>query len=209
MKAVVYHADAQTHDGRPAGKLYSQLFVRFRKHVNDFGMKLVHLTLAGFPGWGDENYYIYGHEARNVVANREEAFTTFLDSAPDDVYWFTEADCTIYNLWPPLTTDCAMLYRKDAKAPMCPAWRMARPSALPFFIALRDAMRAEPGKNWHGDTEAFNKTWVLMGSPKSGIVDFKGVKIEMRDYTHYVKHSGRYSRYAFERGQKEKLCTSL
>lgn len=209
MKAVVYHADAQTHDGTPSGDLYQKLFVRFRSHVHDFGMSLVHLTLDGFPGWGDENHYFEGMDARNVVANREECFTTFLSSAPDDVYWFGEPDCTIFTLWPELTTDCAMLHRKEAKAPMCPAWRLARPSALPFFVELRDAMRLEEGKAWHGDTEAFKKVWAKMGSPKSGIVDYKGVKIEMRDYTHYVKHSGRYSRYVFARGAKEKLCTSL
>lgn len=209
MKAVFYHADSQAHDGKPAGDLYRRLSERFRGHVHDFGMDLIHLTLAGFHGWGDENHYFEGLESGNVVANREEVFCTFLSSAPDDVYWFTEPDCTIYQMWPELTVDCAFLYRKDAKAPMCPAWRLARPSALPLFIRLRNAMREETSKSWHGDTEAFRKTWALMGSPKEGIVDYGGVKVEMRDYTHYVKHSGRYSRYAFAREQKENLCLSV
>ena len=209
MKAVVYHADAQTHDGTPAGDLYKRLFKRFREHVHSFGMDLVHVTLAGFPGWGDENHYFDGLEAQNVMANREECFHDFLAQAPDDVYWFTEVDLTIYRMWPDLKVDCAMLYRKDAKAPMTPAWRMARPSALPFFKILRDAMRLEPAKMWHGDSEAFRKVWEKMGSPQKGVIDFMGVKIEMRDYTHYVKHSGLYCRHAIRIDQKEVLCTSL
>lgn len=209
MKAVVYHADAQRHDGTPAGRLYRELFKTFRQRTNNFGMPLVHLTLSGFDGWGDENHYFEGLISGNIVLNREEVFSAFLASAPDDVYWFCEADYLINNMWPPLEADCAMLFRRDSKAPMTPAWRLAKPSALPFFMELRDAMRMEDGKSWHGDTEAFRKIWALMGSPKEGTIDYKGVKIEMRDYTHYVKHSGKYTRHSFNMSEKEKLCSSL
>ena len=205
MKAVVYHADHIHGTGNRTHDLYPRLFSRFREHIKPFGMTLVHLTLKGFPGWGDENHWYEG-SPENIVLNREECFCRFLETQ-DEPCWFTETDCTVSQMWPPLKTDCAMLYRNLEKSPMNMAWRLARKTALPFFEELRDAVREEPHK-WEGDNEAFRKVWERMGSPKVGMVNYRGVEIEMRNYSDYVKHSGLYSRYAFTWAQKEALCSS-
>jgi hypothetical protein len=205
LKAVVYHADWIHGTGNRTHDLYPRLFERFRAHIKPFGMRLVHLTLEGFPGWGDENHYFQG-SPENIVLNREECFCQYL-AEQNEVCWFTEVDCTVNRMWPVLKEDCAMLYRTLDTSPMNMAWRLAKRTALPFFEELRDAVRLEPDK-WSGDNEAFRKVWYRMGCPKVGTVDYKGVRIEMRDYTDYVKHSGKYSRYAFTWEQKEALCSS-
>jgi hypothetical protein len=205
LKAVIYHADARFENGNDVGDVYQRLFRRFRDNCHAFGMQVIHLSLRGHPGWGDENLYYEGNP-EHIVANREECFSAFLEAAPDDVYWFTEPDTVIYQMWPRLKTDCAMLYRAGDAVAMCPAWRMARPSALPFFIALRDAMRADSRKDWHGDSAAFTHVWKKMERPEIGITNYLGVEIEFRDYADYVKSRGTYTRnYLGPHGKKKLL----
>lgn len=199
MQAVIYHADAEFAWGGAVKDTYKRLCADFRKQCNGMGMKLIHLTLDGHPGWGDLNFHYDGLDPKNVVLNREECFVRFLETAPDDVYWFCEPDYKIVQMWPLLKTDCAMIYRAWDAVPMCPAWRMATKKALPFFTLLRDTLRAVKvrpgvGHDWHGDSEAFTKVWEQMSRPTVGITTFKGMSFEFRAYTDYIKGTNKYSR---------------
>lgn len=211
MKAVVYHADAKFAWGGAVGDLYKKLFEKFRRQCKSHGMDLIHLTLDGQPGWGDKNFYYSGLDQQNVVLNREECFSRFLETAEDDVYWFTEPDIQIYRMWGPLNADCALLFRAGDDVPMCPAWRMAKPSALPVFLRLRDHLRAVEvrpgvGHDWHGDSEAFTKVWNEMGCPKEGeTVDYLGVNVEFRKYADYIKGSNKFSRNFFGQNKHQLL----
>jgi hypothetical protein len=201
MKAVVYHADAKFAWGDPVGNLYARLFERFRKQCNDYGMELIHLTIEGHPGWGDRTLHFDGLDAKNVVLNREECFSGFLERAEDDVYWFAEPDFEILQMWPALTADCALLYRDGDSVAMNPAWRMATPKALPLFLKLRDTLRAVEvrpgvGHDWHGDSEAFTRVWKDMGKPTKE-AEYLGVKIEFRPYSNYVKGEPKFTRNYF------------
>ena len=201
MKAVVYHADARFAWGDPVGDLYAKLFAIFRKNCHSFGIQLVHLTLDGLPGWGDENKTYANLDPKNVVLNREECFSAFLSTAPNDTYWFCEPDFHIFRAFPELKTDCAMVYRPNDDVPMCPAWRLATPKATPFFEKLRDALRAvQPrpgvGFDWHGDSEAFTKVWNEMGSPTED-AEYMGIKFEFRKYEDYIKGSNKFTRNHF------------
>jgi hypothetical protein len=198
VKAVVYHADAKFAWGDDVGDLYPKLFDRFRKLCNAYGMPLVHLTVDGHPGWGDENKSYANLDPKNVVLNREECFSLYLETAPEDVYWFCEPDFHIFKMWPELTADCAMIYRPKDDVPMCPAWRLARPKAAPFFLKLRDTLRAlkeRPGvgHDWHGDSEAFTTVWNEMGKPTKD-TEFMGLKFEFRKFEDYIKGTHKFTR---------------
>jgi hypothetical protein len=206
VKAVVYHADASFAWGGAVGNLYKKLFERFRKQCKAHGMEVIHLTLEGQPGWGGINIHYSGLDPKNVVLNREECFTKFLETAEDDVYWFAEPDFKILRMWGPISGDCTMLYREGDDVPMNPAWRMATPKALPFFTKLRDELRAVKvrpgvGHDWHGDSEAFTKVWNEMGRPTKG-TEYLGVKIEFRDYKHYIKGEPKFTRNYFGESKK-------
>lgn len=191
MKAVYYHADSHFPWGDRPGDVYAKLADKFKKQCHEHGLQVVHLTCDGFPGWGDENHS-FPLDPKNIVANREEAFTSFLETAPEDWYWFTEPDCEILGRIPTPTCDAVFLYRKGDGVPMTPSWRMARPKALPVFKALRDAMREDHRKDWHGDSAAFTKVWNEMGRPTER-VEYLGVKIRFWDFAEFAK-PGRYTR---------------
>lgn len=197
MKAVVYHADAHFAWGPEVGDFYRRLFPKFLERCHAFDMEVIHLTLDGFPGMGDKNIFYGGYDAKDVMFNREMLFCDFLEKAEDDVYWFGEPDYVLFKKWPSLKTDCAFLHRTDAVA-MTPGWRMATPKAVPIFRDLRDTtksveLRAGVGRDWHCDSDAFNKVWKKMGRPLIGFTSYLGVSVEMRDYRQYVK-PGEYSR---------------
>lgn len=209
MRAVIYHANAEFAWGGDVGDLYERLFTRFKQQAKYHGMETIHLTLDGQPGWGDVTQYFDGLDPKNVVLNREECFTRFLENAPDDVYWFTEPDIKILKMWPYLNADCAMLYRQGDSVPMCPAWRLATPKALPFFRKLRDELRAVKvrpgvGYDWHGDSEAFTRVWKDMGSPTSR-TEYLGVDVEFRNYSEYIKGKPVYTRNYFGASKKDLL----
>jgi len=209
MRAVVYHADARFAWGGDVGDLYERLMVRFVEMCHKNGMDVVHLSVEGHPGWGDENHRYANLDPRNIVLNREECFTIFLETAPNDVYWFTEPDHLITKMWPGLEADCAMLYRNGDAVPMCPAWRMATPKALPFFRKLRDTLRSlEPssgvGFDWHGDSWAFTKVWGDMGKPKKR-ANYLGVDVEFRNYADYIKPLGTYGKNYFGKSKGQLL----
>lgn len=196
MKAVVYHADSHFAWGDPVTGVYEPLFREFVKMCHRYDMQVVHLTLKGFPGWGDENRFFGSYDPKNVMANREVCFTEFLRRAPEDVYWFTEPDYRIARMWPPLEADCAMLFRRGDAVPMTPSWRLATPQALPFFLELRDrVLNSGYPLDWHCDSAGATSLWKDMGRPETGyIVEYQGVEISFRDYSDYIKGKCTYGR---------------
>jgi hypothetical protein len=198
VKAVVYHADAHFAWGGEVGKLYKQLFERFVKMCHLWKIEVIHLTLEGCPGWGDENKYYPDLKINEPMYNRELLFCEFLENAPDDVYWFAEPDFHIFKMWPPLTTDCALLFRAGDAVAMCPAWRMANRKAIPLFREFRDVVknvqiRPGVGRDWHCDSDAFNIIYEKMGRPKDR-TNYLGVDIEFRTYADYVKNSCKFTK---------------
>ena len=190
MKAVVYHTDGPIAKKFPPG-LYQGLFAKLKENLNSFGIDLVHITCKGHPGWGNENFYIEA-DPEHIVYNREIGFIEFLRTAADDVYWFTEPDARLVAEMPPLQGDLALLRRNDSVA-ITPWWRLARPTALPFFEEVLTHFNMDH-KTWHGDSYAFVGIWNAMGRPDQGFLEYKGLKIELRDYSVYTGRKGPYSR---------------
>lgn len=93
---------------------------------------------------------------------------------------------------PPLTTDLALLRRKDEIA-ISPWWRLARKTSVPFFEELIKHFDMNR-KNWDGDSVAFRKMWELIGSPNWGTYQWNGVSIDFRDYRLYTGRHKPYSR---------------
>lgn len=188
MKAVYYHADSHfAWGGSPEKGAYKRLAMRFLAQCHKYGMQVVHLTCDGHEGWGDENHS-YQLDPKNVVANREEAFCSFLEKAPHDWYWFAEPDFLQYEAMPePKGCDAVFLYRGNDDVPMNPGWRQATPKALPLFHRLREAMREDHRKDWHGDSAAFTKVWHEMGKPTGKVSNYLGCSIEFRCFGNYVK----------------------
>lgn len=204
MKAVVYHADSHFADGQPVGDTYKRLFKGFNKNCHEFGMTTVHVTLEGHEGWGDEVHYVKGLDPKNVMLNREIAFCDFLESAPEDVYFFIEPDYRIWKMFPDLKGDVSLVYRDGDTVPITPSWRLARNKALPLFQLFRDeTQKVKPrpgvGYDWHCDSEGFNSVWRKMGSPTVGLTSFMGLQIEFRKFSEYVKPNPIYGKnYAWK-----------
>lgn len=191
MKAVIYHAQGIPLWDAPQA-LYKKLFAGFKEAAHKHGVELIHLTLTGCEGWGDENIYYDGLDPLNIVYNREVCFCQFLEHAPEDIYWFTEPDARLINIFKLSDADLTLLYRDD-DVHITPSFRIARKSALPIFQELLQAF--DGPKDWHGDSAAFNTVYERMGSPKVQTIDYLGLKVELRDYnkyglknSHYVTH---------------------
>lgn len=183
MKAVVYHADAQFAWGGSPMDTYQRLFKGFRAQCHKYGLPLVHLTCNGMEGWGDENHF-FDLDPANVVLNREIAFCEYLKIATDEV-WLCEPDCRILKMFPSTRADCTLLLRLHDDVKICPAWRLAKPSALPLLEEFRDeAKKNRP--DWHGDSKAFTDMWVRLGRPEKSMA-YKGIGIEFRQYSDYIK----------------------
>lgn len=193
MKAVVYHADSHFAWGPKVGDLYRRLFVKFRERCKSYGFeRVIHLTLEGHPGWGDENRFYSGFKPEDVMFNRELIFCEFIENAEDDVYWFGEPDYVFFKRWPDLKTDIALLVRPWDAVRMTPGWRLATPKAGPIFRELAELIRqveVRPGvgRDWHCDSVAFTSMWKRMGKPELGVTEYKGLSVELRDYREYVK----------------------
>ncbi len=193
MKAVIYHADA-IKSKEYADNIYKHLIVNLKKNLNSFGIKLVHLTLTGFEGLGDENHYFEG-EPNNITYNREKFFVEFLKNSPDELYWLTEPDSRIHNMFPLLedNVDLSLLYRHD-DVHIPPAWRLVRKSALPFFEELLNYYEQERKDWWEGDSACFSKMWKNMGEPQTeGLVSYNGMTIELRPYKLYCMRKSHYT----------------
>lgn len=191
MKAVIYHADGKLSHKYPEDT-YKKLILGLKENCHQFGIPLIHLTLNGFEGLGDENHFYEGNPDE-IIYNREKCFIDFLKKAPDDVYWFTEPDSRLINEFPVLETDLAMLIRVSEKR-LNAAWRLAKPSAVSFFeeaFSHYDMTR----KEWDGDTSGYVKMYELMGNPeKEGIYNYKNLTIDLRNYKQYCYGKGHYSR---------------
>lgn len=190
MKAVIYHADGQIAAQYPKDT-YKNICLGLKENLNSFGIPLVHLTITGHEGWGDENYFYQG-DPNEVIYNREKFFLNFLKNCDDDTYWFTEPDCRLNSLLPPLETDLALLRRKDA-VPISPWWRLAKKTSIPFFEELITHFDLNQ-KDWHGDSVAFTKMWEILGSPGWGVCSWNNISIDLRDYRLYTGRQQPYSR---------------
>lgn len=191
MKAVIYHADGKRSEQFPKDT-YKNLILGLKENCNSFGIPLIHLTINGFEGLGDENYY-YDGNPDEIIYNREKFFIEFLKSAPDDEYWFTEPDSRIVNMFPPLTGDVAMLLRSSERR-LNAAWRLAKKSAVPFFeeaFSYYDLSR----KDWDGDTTGYVKIWERIGEPtEEGLINYNNMSIELRNFKQYCYGKGYYTR---------------
>ena len=190
MKAVIYHADASIA-GKFPKDTYKNITLGLKENLRSFNIPLIHITLTGHEGWGDENYF-YDGDPEDVVYNREKFFLEFLKTCDDDVYWFTEPDSRLNSELPPLTTDLALLRRND-DVTISPWWRLAKKSAVPFFEELITHFDMER-KGWDGDSIAFIKMWEVMGKPDWGIYEWQGLTVDLRDYKLYTGRHNPYSR---------------
>lgn len=189
MKAVIYHADAKPLWNAPKD-IYKILFEGFIESAHKHGIEVIHLTLTGHEAWGDTTIFYDGLDAENIVYNREVCFCKFLEDADEDYYWFTEPDVRLINKFPKPTADLTLLYRDDDVA-MTPSFRISKLSALPIFHELLENFKG--GKDWHGDSHAFNTVYKLMGSPKIGHINYQGLDVEFRDYKDYGLRNSRYT----------------
>lgn len=191
MKAVIYHADAAISLQFPKDT-YKNLILGLKKNCNSFSIPLIHLTVNGFEGLGDENFFYDGDPA-DVIYNREKFFIEFLKHADDDVYWFTEPDSRINNMFPELNSDLALLIRNHPTKKLTPAWRLAKKSAVPFFeeaLSYYDNSM----KDWHGDTAGFRKMWENIGRPETeSLINYKNISIELRSYKSYCMRKSVYT----------------
>jgi hypothetical protein len=204
MKVVVYHANGPKAN-EFAKDLYKDLFKGLKENVNSFGYPLIHLTLKGFEGWGDENYF-YDGNPNEVIYNREKICLEYLRSQPDDesIYWFTEPDSRIMSVFEPLDNDLALLLRKKDGVPVTPAWKLCRKKALPF---LEDAFSYFDltQKEWNGDAYGYVEMYNNVGRPTSNF-QYKDVKIELRSYRKYCTTRGPYSTQ-FKAKKKYRIVT--
>lgn len=215
MKAVLYHADSTIANGFTPNT-YTYLLEGLKHNLHNFGVEFIHLTLEGYPGFGDQNIYFKDLNPLSIVWNREWTILEFLKhhADPNEVYWFTEPDIRMLQQFPPLTTDVCLTLRDDT-VPITPAWRLAKKSSVPFFekvISLFDMSHLD----WHGDSPAYTSIHEIIGSPKEpGFYSWENISIELRPYGWYAgKHKARFSRQ-FKGGhkmqliQEEKHLTSL
>jgi len=190
MKAVVYHADGPIAEKFPKDT-YKTLFKILKENLKTFGIPLVHITLEGHEGWGDENYF-YDRDPAHIVYNREELFLDFLKNADDNVYWFAEPDHRLKHMFPSLETDLALLFRQDS-TPITPSWRLAKKSAIPFFEEVLSYYDTTD-KSWNSDSGAYIKMWEQIGSPtESSVVNYNNMSIDLRPYKQYSMRKSGYS----------------
>jgi hypothetical protein len=196
MKAVVYHADASVAN-QYSRNIYELLFRGLKTNLNSYGIPLIHLTLDGYPGWGDKNYFFKGNP-EDIVYNREKFFLEFLKGAdPNETYWFTEPDSRLLTIFPDLKTDAALLYR-NREPHITPAWRLAKKSSLTFFEEVFSYYNLEK-KDWDVDSIVYQQLWKLLGSPLVGEIEYNKTSIELREYKQYCTKKSYYTRqYKFK-----------
>jgi hypothetical protein len=182
MKAVVYHTDASLSKKFPKDT-YKNLLIGLRKNCNKFDIPLVHITINGFEGYGDENVFVDA-DPEDITHNREKFFIEYLKTAnPKETYYFTEPDSRINKMFPPLITDAAFLYRKGTNT-ITPAWRLAKRSALPIFEEAF-SYYDEDIQDWGRDTAAWKCLYDKLKHPGLGIAHYKSLTVELRSYKSY------------------------
>jgi len=204
MKVVVFHADGPKADTFVKG-LYKDLFISLKTNINSFGYKLVHLTLKGFEGWGDENYFFDGNP-QEVIYNRERTIIEYLKLQPDDdtVYWFTEPDSRLVSELEPLKGELALLFRHDA-IPVTPAWKLCTKKSLPFLEEAFSHFDLTQ-KDWNGDAYGYLDMYNKIGRPTADFLH-NGINVELRNYKEYCTTKGMYSRQ-FKADKKYRLVSN-
>jgi hypothetical protein len=110
-------------------------------------------------------------------------------------------------MFPMSDADCVLLTRLNDGVSLNTAWRMANKNALPLFEEFRDETELTGKHDWHGDSDAFKKVHKRMGMPfhnKRTRIEYNGINVELRDYTHYVKGDCRFTQNYLS-DQKESL----
>lgn len=203
LKAVVWHANYKRPNGEDAGDTYKRLFVGFTKMLHKHDITLVHLTTDGHEKWGDETIH-YDLDPKNVVLNREIAFCDYLKDQ-NELVWFTEPDTDIIKMFPLTDADCALLTRLNDGVSLNPAWRLANKNALPLFEEFRDETEKTGKHDWHGDSDAFKIVHARMGKVyhnQRTRINYNGVNIELRDYSHYIKGECRFTKNYLSDGKE-------
>lgn len=207
MKVVIYHADAsKVKKFEP--DTYKNLTVGFRENLENFGLELIHLTAKGHEGWGNTNYF-YDVDPEQINYSREICFVDFIKNTAkdDEVYWFTEPDHRLIDLFPPLDCDLALLYRHEDYCPVPPSWRLAKKSAAPLFEEIFEVYNRNITADynpivWGGDSDAMRALWNRMGQPSFGKTLYKGLEIDFRNYKQYSNTKSKYTRQ-FKAGNKK------
>lgn len=203
LKAAVWHANYKRPNGEDAGDTYKRLFVGFTKMLHKHDITLVHLTTDGHEKWGDETIH-YDLDPKNVVLNREIAFCDYLKDQ-NELVWFTEPDTDIIKMFPLTDADCALLTRLNDGVSLNPAWRLANKNALPLFEEFRDETEKTGKHDWHGDSDAFKIVHNRMGKVyhnQRTRINYNGVNIELRDYSHYIKGECRFTKNYLSDGKE-------
>jgi hypothetical protein len=205
MKVVIYHADSPTRvefKHRPG--IYKELTELLKRNVNSFGFPLIHLTTTGHEGWGDENYF-YDLDPSLINYNREICYVDFLKNTAEDdqVYWFTEPDFRLAQVFPPLEHDIEFILRHDP-VPFPPGWRLAKKSALPIFEETLDCYDLTQ-KVWGGDSTGLRNLWERFGQPDgTQSINYKGCSVGFREYKPYGMRKSKYTQQ-FKADHKDEL----
>lgn len=192
LKAVIYHADA--HRAKKWSYFsYKDLILGLKENINSYGIKLIHLTLHGFEGYGDENYF-YDGVPDEITYNRVKCNAEFLkNQAEDNVqYWFTEPDMRLRNPFPLLLDgiDAAFVVYKPEQR-FIPTWSLAKKTAVSLY---EESVSNCVFKRWDGDTDAWGKIYKIVNSPaENTTVAYKGLNIETRDYKSYNMSGSKYT----------------
>lgn len=191
MKAVIYYADCPRISSKFPIGIYENLIKGLRENLNKFNIPLIHITLTGNTGLGDENIYYDGNPDW-VNYNRELFFTDFLKNSADEkeVYWFTEPDARLNNSFPELNTDIAFTVRENR---IFPGWRLAKKSAFVLFQEAIDLF-PEDRSRWQGDSEVWAQIYYNMNYPgDDAIIQYKNLNVELRKYKLYNMTGSYYS----------------
>lgn len=211
MKAVLYHADAK-YGERHSPQLYKHLIEELKKNLHSLNVSLVHVSVTGHEGWGDENYFYDVDDVQEVIYNREKCFLNFIreDANDNEIYWFCEPDSRMFKEFPTLTTDLALLYRDDP-VKITPAWRLAKKSALPFFEEAFKHFN-QNNKEWDGDSPAWIEMWKQLGSPiqrfdETKVYNWNNLSVELRPYVWYASRNRCVYSGQWKGGSKMELVT--
>jgi hypothetical protein len=70
---------------------------------------------------------------------------------------------------------------------------MATTKSIPLFEEVLENFDTDQ-KTWHGDSVAFAKLWHNMGCPDIGMHEYRGLRVELRNYKQYLMPKSQYSR---------------
>jgi hypothetical protein len=205
MKAVIYHADCRIAKKRGKEGLYKDLILGLKKNLQIFQIPLIHITLEGFEAYGDMNFFYKG-DPEEVNYNRELFFIDFLKNhaEDDEVYFFTEPDTRINNMFPELEGDASFTVHRGEQR-IAPQWRLAKKSALPIFEKAFSFYR-EDKKFWGGDTEIWGKFYSFLRYPDDNVnVQYENLIIQLRPYKWY-NMTGSHFTQQFKSNRKNMLA---